>query len=101
MTAQLIGHPDSALAECCGQGRWPREDFFVWFYLTMLINRIEELNTQGAFYRLVSPGWPFWGLHRSVKRGTARFPRCAGNLDGKGEGPFGGICHWRSGLARV
>jgi len=28
-----FGCPDNALAECCGQGRWPREDFFVWFYL--------------------------------------------------------------------
>lgn len=31
VTPQLIGHPDNALAECCGQGRWPREDFLFYF----------------------------------------------------------------------
>ena len=31
LAAQLIGCPDNALAECCGQGRWPRERFLFGF----------------------------------------------------------------------
>ncbi|TNI73650.1 hypothetical protein CF122_05540 [Aeromonas media] len=54
--------------------------------------------------RFLSP-WEPWmamrGLHGPGKRGAARFARFAGELCGKGEGPVGGICHWRLGAARV
>lgn len=98
VTAQLIGCPDSALAGDRVQGRWHRGGFFVWFYLMIFINRIEKLNDLGAFYRLVGPGWPC-GVGMGLESGAP--PGLPGIGMTKGEGPFGGICHWRLGAARV
>lgn len=90
VTTQRIGRPDSAPAGGRGQGSWPREGFFVWFYLTILINRIEKLNILGAFYRLLSPEWALSGLHGPESGGRPGFPGMPGICVARGRGHLAG-----------
>lgn len=97
VTAQRIGRPDSAPAGGRGQGALASGSFFC---LVLFDDTHQPNRKTKHFGRFLSSSQPWVGLVGSAwarKRGAARLPRYAGDLCGKGEGPFGGICHWRLG----
>lgn len=98
VTAQLIGRPDSAPAGGRSQGRWHLGRIFCLVLFNDLHKSNRKTKRHGRFLSPYEPWMALRGRHGPGKRGAARF---AGELCGKGEGPFGGICHWRLGAARV